>query len=195
MGGLPFLFVKLHFVCLFVFLRGRIIDTAILDRHPEGQTEASRSHLCSWDEQGELEKVKERAFLPEMTRLCEKSSLLDVEAPSHQNNSSSPEGKEVTPQRSTERDPNSAAFQANSLLSLHPQPSAPASVYQCSARSVFFFLLIDSNNTSLFLCINQKFTLNRIRAFHTVSHEPKKHFITFNLCATQCSIRQPQVTI
>lgn len=194
MGGPPFLFVKLHFVCLFVFLRGRIIDTAILDRRLEGRTEASHSHLCSWDEQGELEKVKQRAFLPEMTRLCEKSSLLDVEAPSHQNNRSSPEGKEPTPQQSTEGDPHSAAFQANSFLSLHPQPSAPPQ-FTNALLAVFFFLLIDSNNTLLFLCINQKFTLNRIRAFHTISHEPKKHFIAFNFCAIQCSIRQPQVTI
>lgn len=55
--------------------------------------EASGSHLCSWDEQGEIEMFKERAFLPKITQLCEKSSLLNMKAPNHQNNCSNQEGK------------------------------------------------------------------------------------------------------
>lgn len=40
----------------------------------------SRSHLCGQDEQGEIEKIKQRAFMPEITQLCEKSSLLNTKA-------------------------------------------------------------------------------------------------------------------
>lgn len=54
----------------------------------------SCSHLCSQDEQGEIEKIKQRAFTLEITQLCEKSSLLNMKALNHQNNCFNQEGRD-----------------------------------------------------------------------------------------------------
>lgn len=63
-----------------------MIEAVILDQRLERKMKASSSHLRSWDEQGEIEKIKQRAFMPKITQLCEKSSLLSTKAVNHQNN-------------------------------------------------------------------------------------------------------------
>lgn len=78
-------FFFLHKVA-FLYLCGHITETVILDQRLERKMKTSRSHLCSWDEQGEIEKIRQRAFMPEITQLCEKSSLLNTKALNHQNN-------------------------------------------------------------------------------------------------------------
>lgn len=84
----------LHKVSFFIFLCGHIIEAVILDQRLERKMKTSRSHLWSWDEQGEIEKIKQRAFMPEITQLCEKSSLLNTKALNHQNNCFNQEGRE-----------------------------------------------------------------------------------------------------
>lgn len=127
-----FLFIKSRFVYFSVWAHQRNCHTWSVP----GKMKASRSHLCSWNEQGEIKKVKQRAFLPKITQLCEKSSLLNTKA------SKALTRKERNQRPSkAERDRNLVAFQTNSLVPLNCQLCTSASVYQYTAHAAVSFFL------------------------------------------------------